>query len=105
MGRRPEPVSYKIGHGAYRPDLDKSMTGSLSGDVPETPEGLGTAGKQFWTEGKLESGFWAATGRLSINPRITLVDGVGQIAELHMPSVSGRFSTKKLPGWRLRPLT
>ena len=50
MGRRPEPVSDKIARGTYRPDRDKSMTVALAGDIPETPEGLGTAGEQFWAE-------------------------------------------------------
>ena len=50
MGRRPEPMSEKIARGTYRPDRDKSMTVALAGDIPETPEGLGTAGRQFWAE-------------------------------------------------------
>jgi len=50
MGRRPEPVSDKIARGTYRPDRDKSMTVALAGDVPEMPEGLGDAGRQFWAE-------------------------------------------------------
>ena len=50
MGRRPEPKTDKIARGTYRPDRDKSMTVALAGDTPEMPEGLGTAGKQFWAE-------------------------------------------------------
>lgn len=50
MGRRPEPTSDKIARGTYRPDRDKSMTVALDGDIPETPDGLGTAGKHFWAE-------------------------------------------------------
>jgi hypothetical protein len=50
VGRRPEPISDKIARGTYRPDRDKSMTVALAGDTPEMPEGLGTAGQQFWAE-------------------------------------------------------
>ena len=50
MGRRPEPKTDEIARGTYRPDRDKSMTVALAGDTPEMPEGLGTAGKQFWAE-------------------------------------------------------
>ena len=50
MGGRPEPLSDKIARGTYRPDRDKSMTIAHAGEVPEMPEGLGDAGRQFWAE-------------------------------------------------------
>jgi len=41
-------MSDKVARGTYRPDRDKSMTVALSGNILETPEGLGTASKQLW---------------------------------------------------------
>lgn len=46
MGRLPEPKTSKLARDTCQPDRDKSRTVALPGDTPETPEGLGTVGKQ-----------------------------------------------------------